>query len=80
MTLQIDERDVNLMIKFQEVEDGYDRLTNIGFEVTDDERTDQLGLHPDFLGLKFESDQGDLSFTKEAELRRTLLTTLCTET
>ena len=32
LTLQIDERDVNLMIKFQEVEDGYDRLTNIGFE------------------------------------------------
>ena len=66
LTLQIDERDVNLMIKFQEVEDGFDRLTNIGFEVTDDERTYQLGLHPDFLGLKFESDQGDLSFTKEA--------------
>ena len=64
------------MIKFQEVEDGYDRLANIGFEVTEDEGTNQLGLHPDFLGLKFESDQGDLSFTKEAELRRTLLTTL----
>ena len=76
LTLQIDDREVNLMIKFQEVEDGYDRLANIGFEVTEDEGTYQLGLHPDFLGLKFESDQGDLSFTKEAELRRTLLTTL----
>lgn len=76
LVLQIDGREVSLIIKFQEVEDGFDRLVNIGFEVNEDERTYQLGLHPDFLGLRFETDQGDLSFTKDGELRRTLVTTL----
>ena len=76
LVLQIDGLEVSLIIKFQEVEDGFDRLVNIGFEVNEDERTYQLGLHPDFLGLRFETDQGDLSFTKDGELRRTLVTTL----
>jgi hypothetical protein len=76
LTLRIDGKEVNLIIKFLEVEDGYDRLANIGFEVTENERSSQLGLHPDHLGLRFEKEDGDLSFTKDGELRRTLVTTM----
>jgi hypothetical protein len=76
LSLQIEEREVSLIIKFQEVEDDFDRLVNIGFEVRENGGITQRGLHPDHLGLQFENEQGDLSFTKQGELRRTLVTTL----
>ena len=76
LSLQIENREVSLIIKFQEVEDDFDRLVNIGFEVRENGGITQRGLHPDHLGLQFESEQGNLSFTKMGELRRTLLTTL----